>query len=422
MLRSRWQVSRLVLAMMASAVSVGAQERPAEERPNRPGWETGGADVGSMKPEGPPVRVRLLVDKSYYQAGEPIWADFIVTNRTTSPISLRVPDRKIYDNIPRRRMPPIEEMEGLAMPLGHIFSGKNDRALTIRSEDGTEYDAHTYITRRVAVPQLDLAPLTSVGMRLELTNYYELLKRPGEYSLTWKPYGGEFESNPVKISLLAEQQAIINTSLGRMTMRFHYEEAPRHVANFIDLAKKRFYRNLSFHRVIPGGLIQGGDPRGDGRGIRPDGTRLKAEFNSIPFEFGTVGMARSPRDPDSASCQFFICLSRQPSFDGKQTAFAYLVGDESFETLNRIAAVPTDGDDRPLNKVYIKSVTLESVPMRRDRIVGGTSNPRERLPSETESQPVITQPSSAWRAVPEEPTTQPSESGLSRNGTARPSP
>lgn len=316
-------------------------------------------------PPGAPVLVRLHADKTLHQAGESVWVDFSITNVTTSPVTLRAPERPERDAA-RRRLDAVdhERLDGVGLPLGHIFSGVKQSALTITTEDGASYDAHTYLFRSSQVPDVQLAPHGSVGMRLDLTRYYELLKRPGTYTLVWRPYNGDFASKPITITLMAEQQAIINTNLGRMTMRFYYDEAPRHVANFIELARKNFYRDLTFHRVIPGGLVQGGDPRGDGRGIRPDGKRLKAEFNQILFEYGTVGMARSPRDPDSASCQFFICLSRQPTFDGKQTAFAYLVGDESFETLNKIAAVPTGPDDRPVSRVFIKSITVENVPAR----------------------------------------------------------
>jgi peptidyl-prolyl cis-trans isomerase B (cyclophilin B) len=168
----------------------------------------------------------------------------------------------------------------------------------------------------------------------------------------------------VTLTVLSKQRAKIVTDFGTITLDFYYDEAPNHVRNFVELARQGFYDSLTFHRIIPGGIIQGGDPKGDGRGIRPDGKTLKAEFSKIPFDLGTVGMARSPHNPDSASCQFFICLGRQHSFDGTQTAFAKVVGDESFETLKKIAATPTGPKDRPLQPVYIRTVSLENIPDR----------------------------------------------------------
>jgi cyclophilin family peptidyl-prolyl cis-trans isomerase len=216
-----------------------------------------------------------------------------------------------------------------------------------------------------------------------VTQYYRLLHQAGDYKLVWKPYNGAIESNPLTISIIGEQQAVIKTNYGNMTVRFYYDEAPEHVKNFIELVEKRFYNNLSFHRIIPGAIVQGGCPRGDGYGVRPDGKRLQAEFNDIPFKKGTVGMARSPKDPDSASCQFFICLSRQPSFDGEQTAFGYLVGEKSFEVLDKIANIDTTGSPkfRPLKDeaVYINTISLENVPREKSRRQRNAA--RERMQS-----------------------------------------
>jgi peptidyl-prolyl cis-trans isomerase B (cyclophilin B) len=267
------------------------------------------------------------------------------------------------------------------------------------------------------VPSITLASHGTIGVRVDLTRYYDALRRPGEYQLLWRPYGGMLQSAPLKLSVLAERQAVILTALGTITIRFYYDEAPNHVLNFLELAANREYDGLTFHRVIPGGLIQGGDPRGDGFGIRRDGKRLKAEFSQIPFEYGTVGMARSLTDPDSASSQFFICLSRQASFDGNQTAFGYVVQDASFETLKRIAAVPTGDKDRPLRPLHIRTITLEPVPPRVHEREGTLSNsgttdpagPVARNPDEP-SEPVAQQ-----RAVP-------LRSALRGPATTRPEP
>ncbi len=333
------------------------------------------------------VRASLAVERPIIQAGQPVWIDFSLTNLTDDPLTLQVPEAPAIASAG----------DQMGLPLAHVFSGKNFSALEVKDSRGEVFDEQVSQKPRLAVPIVYLAPHGTVGMRVDVTRYYEsLLHRPAKYTLVWRPYGGTVESAPLTVTILAEQQAVIMTDLGKMIVRFYYNEAPNHVQNFIELVgpsvlhdnspsgpangvddvsvRKKFYDGLTFHRVIPGGIIQGGDPRGDGKGTRPDGKRLPAEFSKIVFEMGTVGMARSPKDPDSASCQFFICLSRQPSFDGEQTAFGYLVGDESFETLRKIAAVPTGPNDRPRKPIYIRAISLENVPVRERVVAPSPSN------------------------------------------------
>ncbi len=114
------------------------------------------------------------------------------------------------------------------------------------------------------------------------------------------------------------KEAVIQTEKGEIVFKFYSEDAPETVANFIKLVKQGFYDGLAFHRVVPGFVIQGGDPKGDGTG--GPGYNIKAEFNSRAHLTGTVAMARSMA-PDSAGSQFYICLSRQQSLDGKYTVF-----------------------------------------------------------------------------------------------------
>ncbi len=306
--------------------------------------------------EAPPtLLVALDTDRPVVRMGRPVWVLFALANLTTEPITLEVPETE-----------PVQGgvTGGMGLPLEHVFSGERFSAITIEDEHNTVFGETVFVAPRGGVPPVRLAPCGSVGVRVELTKYYEVLTRPGTYKLIWRPYHGTVVSAPLTITVMSEQQAVMVTDCGDITMRFYYDEAPHHVHNFTQLVGQSFYDNLTFHRVIPGGIIQGGDPRGDGYGIRPDGKRLKAEFSKIPFELGTVAMARSPRDPDSASCQFFICLSRQPSFDGRQTAFARVVGNKSFETLRQIAAIPTGPKDRPIKPVYIRAISLENVPAR----------------------------------------------------------
>ncbi|MGQ9649334.1 MAG: peptidylprolyl isomerase [Phycisphaerae bacterium] len=301
------------------------------------------------------VRADVHLDQHTLLTGQKVWATFTVTNLIDEPVGLQVPGAQLAE------MPSTE----VGLPLQHVFSAKNFGALTIEEEDRGAVSGETVTQRPVApVPRITLAPHACLGVRMELTKYYDILKRPGVYKLTWKPYEGVLESEPAVLTVMAKQRAKMITNLGTITMEFYYAEAPNHVRNFVELVRQGFYDNLTFHRVIPGGIIQGGSPTGDSKGARPDGKTLKAEFSKIPFEAGTVGMARSPNNPDSASCQFFICLSAQPSFVGNQTAFAKVVGQESFETLRKIASVPTTAKDRPIEPVYIKTISLENIPER----------------------------------------------------------
>jgi cyclophilin family peptidyl-prolyl cis-trans isomerase len=160
------------------------------------------------------------------------------------------------------------------------------------------------------------------------------------------------------------KQATIHTDFGTMTARFFPDVAPKHVENFISLSENGFYDDLGFHRIIDGFMIQGGCPRGDGTGDGPN--RLPAEFSDKPHKQGTLSMARA-QDPNSASCQFFICLDRCDFLDGNYTVFGELVDDESIETLKKIGKVETTDSgmgekSAPVKPVKINKVTVEEVP------------------------------------------------------------
>ncbi len=132
------------------------------------------------------------------------------------------------------------------------------------------------------------------------------------------------------------QQVTIHTDSGDMTLSFLTDKAPQHVENFVELAKSGFYDGLAFHRVLDGFMIQGGCPKGDGTGDGP--RRLQAEFSDTPHVLGTLSMARSS-DPNSASCQFFICLGDAGFLDGKYSAFGQIADEASLETLKKLGQV-----------------------------------------------------------------------------------
>src|ERR1700730_2235325 len=130
-------------------------------------------------------------------------------------------------------------------------------------------------------------------------------------------------AEPEKGSSRVKQTAEITMEKGGVIkIEFFPEDAPKTVASFVTLAKKGFYGGLTFHRVEPGFVIQGGDPKGDGTG--GPGYKIKAEFNKNQHVRGAVAMARS-NDPDSAGSQFYIVLAPAHFLDGKYTVFGKVV-------------------------------------------------------------------------------------------------
>ena len=135
--------------------------------------------------------------------------------------------------------------------------------------------------------------------------------------------------------------------------------APNTVNNFLSLANRGFYNGLIFHRVIPGFMIQGGCP--DGTGMGGPGYSIKGEFaangvkNPIKHKRGVISMARA-MNPNSAGSQFFIMHQDAPHLDGQYAAFGHVV--EGMETVDAIAATPTNFSDRPLDPQRIRSITL----------------------------------------------------------------
>jgi peptidyl-prolyl cis-trans isomerase B (cyclophilin B) len=226
--------------------------------------------------------------------------------------------------------------------------------VTVRTQSGREWDRPVGFRLEDEAPILLLAPHGVVGRTVDLREYFPALRSTGQYRITWRPYGGDIGITGATITIAPRKHVEMATDHGKLTIQLYYDEAPLNVANFIDLVGSNFFTGLTFHRVVPGYMIQGGCPRGDGSGIRPDGKRVQAEFNDLPHDRGSLSMALLDDNPDSASSQFFICYTRQSDWDGRYTVFGHLVGDESFETLNRLMAVPIDENNRPRETLYIR--------------------------------------------------------------------
>lgn len=144
-------------------------------------------------------------------------------------------------------------------------------------------------------------------------------------------------------------------------LELYPEIAPITVENFLDLVNKGFYNGLTFHRIIPGFMIQGGDPSGNGTG--GPGYSIKGEFksngvnNTMKHERGVISMARA-FDPNSAGSQFFIMHKDAPHLDGEYAAFGKVI--EGLEAVDEIASVETGFQDAPVKKVVMEKVEVES--------------------------------------------------------------
>ena len=171
-----------------------------------------------------------------------------------------------------------------------------------------------------------------------------------------------------------EDYAIITTSYGDMTVQFFEGAAPKHVESFKEHVNNGFYNGTIFHRVIPGFMIQGGDPNTKGENKASYGTgghaakyygigneedsktwNLPAEFNNIKHSRGILSMARS-NDPNSGGSQFFICAATVPHLNGKYTVFGQVV--EGDEIIDQIINLPRDARDNPNRRVEM-SVRIE---------------------------------------------------------------
>ena len=161
-------------------------------------------------------------------------------------------------------------------------------------------------------------------------------------------------SEPVKVVMSVRH-------FGEITIELYPEFAPITVCNFLDLVDSKFYDGLTFHRIMKGFMIQGGDPEGTGMG--GSDRKIKGEYaengvrNPLSHNRGTISMARRGDDMNSASCQFFICDADSDFLDGQYAAFGKLT--EGLDVAERISKVRTNFNDKPLEEQKIKSIRVE---------------------------------------------------------------
>ena len=178
---------------------------------------------------------------------------------------------------------------------------------------------------------------------------------------------GSSEGNEAKSDIVgtkSEDNPIVTMEIegmGNIVLELYPDVAPNTVNNFISLVKDGFYDGLTFHRVIDGFMIQGGDPNGNGTG--GPGYSIKGEFSGNDFQndlshtVGVISMARS-LDPDSAGSQFFIMSSDTTSLDGQYAAFGKVL--EGLDVVEKISKTSVDSNDKPKEEVVIKKVTIDT--------------------------------------------------------------
>ena len=162
------------------------------------------------------------------------------------------------------------------------------------------------------------------------------------------------------MSYYTDKVAELHTSSGEIDIRFFPDVAPNHVKNFIDLAEKGFYNGTKFHRIIPGFMIQGGDPNTISGsqatwGIGGSGKNINAEFNSVSHKRGIVSMARS-NDPNSASSQFFIVVKDSTFLDNQYTVFGQVT--KGMDVADKIVSAKRDANDRPDSPTSIEKIVI----------------------------------------------------------------
>lgn len=242
-------------------------------------------------------------------------------------------------------------------------------------------------------PANDANPVITGDKSVDLQKLFPAtVGTPGTYLLYAVPQGKpqtEFEGTPLVINVLRDQQrsgstspmvtrveplryAIMKTSLGQMKLAFYYDVAPHTVDNFLRLSEQGFYNGLTFHRIIPDFVIQGGDPLGNGTG--GPGYRITAEFNNRPHLPGVLSMARNsdpleqqppyplprPQFANTAGSQFFICLdyANTKALDGRYSDFGKVVS--GMDVVKKIAGVPIadSSTGRPVTPPVIQEIQV----------------------------------------------------------------
>lgn len=304
------------------------------------------------------VKAELRAPRRTLPVGGSVILEFALVNLTDEPVKLDVPGALTSKS---------DSLQGMGLPLEHVFSGVDYRGLEVVTDQNPTMGDRVTRKPEYPVPSVTIAPFGSIGLRFDVARFYPGLHQAGIYRLGWHPYAGALEAEPLIIEVVQYKQVMMETDFGPIVIDLLYDKAPNTVANFLDLVQQRFYNGKTFHMVYPGQFLLGGCAAGDGTGRRPDGLTIPPEFNDTPFDAGTLAMALVDGNPNSASSQFFICLSRQPAWDGKYTAFGRVKGPQSLATLQKLGQIEVDDKRQPITPLKIKNMTSVEMPYARAR-------------------------------------------------------
>ncbi|HZS48703.1 MAG TPA: peptidylprolyl isomerase [Blastocatellia bacterium] len=237
-------------------------------------------------------------------------------------------------------------------------------------DKGTDrYTVFAHVVKGInVVTKISEAPVDDKQMATERIEIQKITIRPAEpvkedadTTVTVASANFKYEPDPITLSdeELKHARAVIETSMGNITLEFYPDKAPLNVRHFLAYAKAGYYEGTAFQRILSNSLIQGGDPTywsddSPNRKRYWKNDTVKAEMEGSVFEPGTIGLAHGD-DPNSGSIHFFITAARADQLDGKYTAFGHVV--DGLDVVKKIAAVPVDGE-RPKERIDIKRITV----------------------------------------------------------------
>ncbi len=251
-------------------------------------------------PKDPAVVLRIEPLERVYRPGEPMAMRFVVENATDRDVELEEP---------------IDYLEGLQVrdPEARVVKTPA-RIREVKRKH--RVDARGFFGRT-----LDISRILSVPE-----------DREGAYTLRWQFQ--DHASAEVRVFVIRDWLATVETSVGNIVLEFHPESAPMHVLNFLSLARKGYYKDCRFYRVIPGFMMQGGDPEKAAK-LSP----VTAEFSDRKHLAGTLSMARGAA-PNTATSEFFICFAASPQLDRAYSVFGSVT--QGMECVQAIERVKTD--------------------------------------------------------------------------------
>ena len=281
----------------------------------------------------PPYFVKFVQDRTLFASDEPVWVTVRLGNQ--SPRDLR--SRKFPDILKSLKL--MRDDEELKM------SDQFSSALFYKKLKSLKYGAHR-------------------DFRLNLRRYFPEMQPGAVYRLSYHDSNYDLQAKPISLTDIKlpdlNREIVLETTLGNITIQLSPEEAPNHSSNFAILTAMSFYQDMIFHRVVPGYVIQTGDPIGNGTG----GSSFQLALEKSPFlkhQKYAVGMARGDAE-DSATSQFYICLEPQKELNDSYTVFGKVTA--GFDVVDAIGRVPTTGSggnprDKPLTDVALTSVKFK---------------------------------------------------------------